>query len=479
MVATLVLAVTTVGAYQLVEFAPDTGETTRVLERYTSGSRYSQKTILVMRDFKHPEKNETFAYWDFSVGSAANLIYRETTKTWYQLSEPELRDIGSILEMIRVEQVAKRPISFIEKIFRSDSDSEIVRRRHIQWGSGRFSVAISVERPSVTVSETVRTTQNGKLTWILDRVEGREPSMNWTPSSTSSVKGAAVKGWLKPFAEILFPITRSMDFTTANITVCGRVSESMSMEISRRGFMGLMPAAAAFASAPASILVAQQGAPENFPSQKPSRVREMVGVSHGNIERVKELLTESPELAKATWDWGFGDWETAIGAASHVGRKDIVELLVEHGARPDIFTFAMMDDVTTIKAIVAESPKLLSLPGPHGITLRQHAVNGNASKVLEYLKTLPDSDKPATSLSVTDTGIYVGRYEHDLEIILSQEKLAFRRGEGSGLFLNRVEAHGFAPVGAPHVRIRFAVAGGKSTSLSVHEPMPILTAKRV
>ncbi|MCZ6774989.1 MAG: hypothetical protein O7D34_00855, partial [Ignavibacteria bacterium] len=43
-----------------------------------------------------------------------------------------------------------------------------------------------------------------------------------------------------------------------------------------------------------------------FPSQDPSLVLEVVRVSHFDLERVRELVTASPTLAKAAWDWGFG-----------------------------------------------------------------------------------------------------------------------------------------------------------------------------
>ena len=64
--------------------------------------------------------------------------------------------------------------------------------------------------------------------------------------------------------------------------------------------------------------------PAWFPHQDPERVREVVSVSHGNFERVRELVEESLALAKAEWDWGFGDWESALGAASHTGGADPV-----------------------------------------------------------------------------------------------------------------------------------------------------------
>ena len=38
--------------------------------------------------------------------------------------------------------------------------------------------------------------------------------------------------------------------------------------------------------------------------------------------RVKELVTTHPHLANAWWDWGFGDWESPLGAAAHTGRRN-------------------------------------------------------------------------------------------------------------------------------------------------------------
>jgi hypothetical protein len=234
------------------------------------------------------------------------------------------------------------------------------------------------------------------------------------------------------------------------------------------------------ASFPVKAMAEQQTVYAAFPAQNPDRVREMVGASHGNFDRVKELLKESPELSKASWDWGFGDWETALGAASHMGRKDIAEALMANGARPDLFTLAMMDNLAAVKAAIEAQPALQKMHGPHGITLMSHAEMGEAAKVIEYLKTLPDADKPATSMPVADKTIYIGNYEHGIEVMAnSQGSLAIRRGEGFGRILNRVEEHGFAPGGAQSVRVRFKVENGKAVSIAVHEPMPTVVAKRV
>ena len=71
------------------------------------------------------------------------------------------------------------------------------------------------------------------------------------------------------------------------------------------------------------------------PALAASLVQEFVGVAHADLNRVTELLAHEPALIQATWDWGGGDWETALGAAAHMGRADIARFLLGHGARID------------------------------------------------------------------------------------------------------------------------------------------------
>lgn len=116
-------------------------------------------------------------------------------------------------------------------------------------------------------------------------------------------------------------------------------------------------------------------------------VREFVANAHGDLEAVRKALDEHPSLANACWDWGGGDWETGLGAASHVGRRDIAELLLGSGARLDVFAAAMLGDLETVRAILATHPETLNALGPHGIPLRAHAEAGGerARAVLELL----------------------------------------------------------------------------------------------
>ncbi len=72
---------------------------------------------------------------------------------------------------------------------------------------------------------------------------------------------------------------------------------------------------------------------DTFPAQPTELVREMVTVAHFDLKRVRELVGAHPSLAMAGWDWGFGDWETPLGAASHMGNRPIAEYLISKARR--------------------------------------------------------------------------------------------------------------------------------------------------
>jgi hypothetical protein len=122
-----------------------------------------------------------------------------------------------------------------------------------------------------------------------------------------------------------------------------------------------------------------------------SLVQEFVAKAHGDLGRVNELLEREPRLVNAVWDWGGGDFESALGAAAHVGRKDIAAFLLEHGARLDIFAAAMLGKLDIVKAALSAFPAAKNTPGPHGIPLIVHAQAGgeDARPVFEFLQGLP------------------------------------------------------------------------------------------
>jgi uncharacterized protein YndB with AHSA1/START domain len=105
----------------------------------------------------------------------------------------------------------------------------------------------------------------------------------------------------------------------------------------------------------------------------PEAVRQFVLTAHGGFDEIRAMLDREPALVNAAWDWGGGDWETGLGAAAHMGRRDIAELLVERGARLDLFAAAMLGHVEIVRAIVDAFPSMREAPGPHGIPLIEHA----------------------------------------------------------------------------------------------------------
>ena len=119
-------------------------------------------------------------------------------------------------------------------------------------------------------------------------------------------------------------------------------------------------------------------------------VQDFVIFAHTDLSMVKKLVEKEPGLVVASINWGAGDWESGLGAGAHMGRRDVVEYLLEQGARADIFCAAMMGMVDVVKAFLTLQPKLIDAKGPHGFSLHFHAqVGGKESeKVLDYLQSV-------------------------------------------------------------------------------------------
>ena len=129
---------------------------------------------------------------------------------------------------------------------------------------------------------------------------------------------------------------------------------------------------------------------EKKPALEMFLVQEFVGKAHADLDGVKELILREPALINSSWDWGGGDWETGLGAAAHMGRRDIAIYLLEHGARLDLFAAAMLGNLDIVKATLETYPESINIPGPHGIPLIAHAQAGGIEslQVYEYLKSL-------------------------------------------------------------------------------------------
>ena len=235
---------------------------------------------------------------------------------------------------------------------------------------------------------------------------------------------------------------------------------------------------------------------DRYPAIRLEVASDIVGLSHFNLERLKEIVDPRPELAKASWDWGFGDWESAIAAASHTGRKDIVEYLVAKGAVPTIFTYAMLGAYEAVKTMIDSYPGIQKNFGPHGISLLHHAKlalttqgvdTAKAQQLIDYLEKTGNADgRQYLPMEEMEKAKYVGNYkygdgkEDGFTIKLNMKKLISLGKIGkSGGALYRKSDNEFTYNGAPSVMINFRIENSKVISMTVNEPGLILTAQKI
>jgi hypothetical protein len=122
--------------------------------------------------------------------------------------------------------------------------------------------------------------------------------------------------------------------------------------------------------------------------QELSVVYAFVGAGHGNLNKVKELLAQDPHLVYASRDWGGGDWETALGGASHTGHREIAEYLLSQGARIDVYCAAMLGQRDVMLALLKTNPSVATAKGPHGYTLLYHAAISGDVAIAKAIKPL-------------------------------------------------------------------------------------------
>ena len=231
--------------------------------------------------------------------------------------------------------------------------------------------------------------------------------------------------------------------------------------------------------------------PRHFPNIDPEIINEVVGKSHADLDRVKALVDARPELSRSVWEWRFGDFESAIGAASHVGRRDIASYLISKGVRPTIYTFAMFGNYETVKSMIEFFPGIQQNSGPHGISLLAHAYAGermkddmstkekdNLKRTIEYLENLGDANgENYIDVSPEEQQKYLGDYKYgsgDYEgftVGINMRKfLSLAPLGGFGGALYKTADNKFIYNGAPSVEISFNIENENVKSLKLNEP---------
>jgi hypothetical protein len=115
-------------------------------------------------------------------------------------------------------------------------------------------------------------------------------------------------------------------------------------------------------------------------------VKDFVVAGHKNLELVKEMLHDHPNLIYARYDWGSGDFEEAIEGSGHLGNKEIASYLISKGARVTLFVLTMLGKTDLVKPTLEAYPELIFANGPHGFTLLHHAKVGGAKELQDYLQ---------------------------------------------------------------------------------------------
>ena len=258
------------------------------------------------------------------------------------------------------------------------------------------------------------------------------------------------------------------------------------MKPSRRAILCSLAAAppAAYATAEDAKAIAPW---EGFPRQDYSWVREVVVESHRDLAKVKALVDAHPALANATIDWGFGDWDTALGAAAHTGRRSIAEYLIEMGARLDIFAAAMLGMTATVKAMIAAQPGIERTLGPHGIPLLSHAKAGGeqAKDTLAFLSELPGAaGVTAPPLDDARRKTFAGKYRLEggpgVEIqFTSPSQLSIQVERAIARPLRHAGNEEFYPAGARAVRVRFDSVEGSVRGLTITDGPNVVKASRI
>ena len=162
--------------------------------------------------------------------------------------------------------------------------------------------------------------------------------------------------------------------------------------MNRKNFLQQVTIGAGGLVAAPYILSGQTAATSNSPKGDPlpaEKVKDFVVAGHSNLEKVKEMLQEFPTLLYATWDWGGGDFETALEGAGHVGTKDVANYLIGLGARTNLFVLTMLGNTQIVKPYLETYPQYLNARGPHGFTFLHHAQRGgdDAKELLEYFQS--------------------------------------------------------------------------------------------
>jgi ankyrin repeat protein len=134
-------------------------------------------------------------------------------------------------------------------------------------------------------------------------------------------------------------------------------------------------------------------------------VDECVGSAHGDLDRVRQLVELHPGIVNARASWN----ETPVEAATQLGRRDIIEYLLDRGAPLDIFTACVLGRADVVADELARDPSLAVARGVHELPPLYFAAIGAQPAIAKLLLAAGAEVSQATPAAAPLHGAVMGR----------------------------------------------------------------------
>jgi len=132
-------------------------------------------------------------------------------------------------------------------------------------------------------------------------------------------------------------------------------------------------------------------------------IREFVIAAHSDLDTVKTILTEHPNVIDVAHEWQAGQTETALQAAAHTGGRDIAEYLLAQGAKPNTVVYAMLGDAKHFFLMLAKNRKNIYEIGAHDLSLMYHAAIGGNIDIIEQIFMVCDPSELGNGILAATT----------------------------------------------------------------------------
>jgi ankyrin repeat protein len=125
---------------------------------------------------------------------------------------------------------------------------------------------------------------------------------------------------------------------------------------------------------------------------------------HGNMARVREMLAADPALVNSRSSLD----ESPLGAAAHVGNRQMAQYLLEQGAAMELPAAVMLGRDADVRAAVSADPALANAGGAHNIPILFHAAIGGNLELAQFLAARGADTGPAVSGALLHAAIRAG-----------------------------------------------------------------------